>query len=82
MNSDKALGKILKSWAAEYKPPVNGRLQLLSQASVQKKNRNLSFLIPRSQFNDYPVHTNNEWSQSLFCFLFAQSIHASVQARL
>lgn len=83
MYSDNALGKILKNWAAEIKPPMDGRSQLLAQASVvQKKKFSLSFLIPRSQFNDYPLHTTNEWSQSLTSFFFAQSIHASVQARL
>jgi hypothetical protein len=83
MFSDNSLGKILKNWAAEYKLPEDGRSQLLLQAAeVQKKKRALSFLIPRPQYNDYPLHSTNEWSQSLFSFFFAQSIHASVQARL
>lgn len=82
MYSDNGFHKILKNWAAEQKPPDDGRAQLLSQAAMVQKNRfDLSFLIPRPQFNDYPVHSNNEWSQSLFSFFFAQSIHASVQAR-
>ncbi len=83
MVSDNDLGKILKNWAAEYKPPTNGRLKLLVKASVSQKHKlDLSFLIPRPQFNDYPMHSTNEWSQSLFPFFFAQSINASVQARI
>jgi hypothetical protein len=81
--SDNSLGKILKNWASESKPPVNGRAQLLTQAAiVQRRKYDLSFLIPRPQFNDYPIHTTNEWSQSLCSWFFAQSIHMSVQARL
>jgi hypothetical protein len=81
--SDNAFGKILKNWAAEHKPPANGRAQLLSEAAiVHPRKLDLSFLIPRPQFNDYPIHTTNEWSQSLSSWFFAQSIHASVQARL
>lgn len=83
MYSDNSLGKILKSWTSEYKPPDNGREKLLLQASaVEKKRRHFSFLIPRTQFNEYPLHSTNEWSQPLFSFFFAQSMHASVQARL
>jgi hypothetical protein len=81
--SDNAIGKILKNWAAEHKTPANGRAQLLFKAAIsQQKKYDLSFLIPRPQFNDYPVHSTNEWSQSLCSWFFAQSMHASVQARL
>jgi hypothetical protein len=81
--SDNAFGKILKNWASEHKPPANGRAQLLSKAAIiQPRKHDLSFLIPRPQFNDYPIHSTNEWSQSLCSWFFAQSIHASVQARL
>jgi hypothetical protein len=83
MYSENGFRKILKNWAAEYQPPDDGRAKLLSQAAVvQKRKRDLSFLIPRTQFNDYPIHSPNEWSQSLFSFFFAQSLHASVQGRL
>ena len=81
--SDNAFGKILKNWAAEHNPPVNGRAQLISHAAiVQQRKHDLSFLIPRPQFNDYPLHSTNEWSQSLWTWFFAQSIHTGVQARL
>jgi hypothetical protein len=83
MYSDNGLAKILKNWAIEHKPPANGRAQLLSQAAIiQHRKHDFSFLIPRPQFNDYPIHSNNEWSQSLCSWFFAQSIHASVQTRL
>jgi hypothetical protein len=83
MYSDNTLGRSLKNWVAEYKPPDDGRSKLLSQAAeVQKKKHDFRFLIPRTQFNEFPVHSTNEWSQSLFSFFFAQSIHASIQARL
>jgi hypothetical protein len=81
--SDNAFGKILKNWAAEHNPPANGRAQLLSHAAiVQQRKHDLSFLIPRPQFTDYPLHSTNEWSQSLWTWFFAQSIHTGVQARL
>lgn len=81
--SDNALGKILKNWATEQQPPANGRAQLLSQAAiVQHMKYNLSFLIPRPQFNEYPIHSTNEWSQSLWSWFFAQSMRSGVQARL
>jgi hypothetical protein len=80
--SDKALGRILKNWAAEHQPPADGRAQLLSQAAVvQRKKFGLTFIIPRPQFNDYPMHSTGEWSQTLFSYFFAQSIHANLQAR-
>ncbi len=83
MVSDNGLGKILKNWAAGYKPPTKGRSELLARAAViQKKKRDLSFLIPRPQFNDYPIHSANEWSQSLFPYFFAQSLNVSVPAHL
>jgi hypothetical protein len=83
MYSDNGLRRILKNWAAEHQPPADSRANLLSQAAVvQRKRYDLSFLIPRPQFNEYPMHGTNEWSQSLFSFFFAQSIHASFQARL
>jgi hypothetical protein len=83
MYSDNGLAKILKNWASGQKPPANGRARLLSQAAVgQHKAHDSSFLIPRPQFNDYPIHSTNEWSNSLYSWFFAQSIHASVQARL
>jgi phage protein D len=73
--SDNAFGKILKNWAAEHNPPANGRAQLLSHAAiVQQRKHDLSFLIP--------LHSTNEWSQSLWTWFFAQSIHTGVQARL
>ncbi len=82
MYSDNAFGKMLKSWAAEHEPPENGRDQLLSRAVMPKPRKlDLSLLIPRPQFNDYPVHNPNEWSQSLYSWFFAQSIHASFQVR-
>ncbi len=81
--SDNAIAKILKKWATDHQPPANGRAQLLSQAAnVQHRKRDSSFLIPRPQFNEYPIHSTNEWSNSLCSWFFAQSIHASVQARL
>jgi len=81
--SDNAFGKILKNWAAEHKPPANGRAQLLLKAAiVQHKKLDLCYLIPRPQFNDYPIHSTNEWSQSLYSWFFTQSIYTSVQARL
>jgi hypothetical protein len=83
MYSDNALSKILKSWTAEFKPPDNGKEKLLLQASAfEKKRRHFSLLIPRTQFNEYPLQITNEWSQPLFSFFFAQSMHASLQARL
>jgi hypothetical protein len=83
MYSDNALGRILKNWVAEHQPPNDGRARLLAQAAVvQRKKRDWPFIIPRPQFNDYPLHSNNEWSQSLCSWFFAQSMNASVQARL
>ena len=81
--SDTVFGRILKNWAAQHQPPDDGRIKLLSKASqVHRRTYNLSALIPRPQFNDYPIHSTNEWSQSLCSWFFAQSIHASVQPRV
>ncbi len=83
MYTDSGFSKILKFWAAEQQPPEDGRAQLLSRAAMARPRKfDLSFLIPRPQFNDYPIHSTNEWSQSLCSWFFAQSIHASVQARV
>jgi hypothetical protein len=80
--SDNGLKRVLKNWAAEKEPPRDGRASLLSQASViQRRKFFFTLLIPRIQFNEYPVHNSDEWSQSLFPLFFAQSIHAGFQAR-
>lgn len=76
------LSRVLKNWVDKHQPPANGRARLLTMAVyVPRKKYNLSALIPRPQFNDYPIYTNNEWSQTLCAWFFEQSIHASVQAR-
>jgi hypothetical protein len=81
--SDTVFSRILKNWVAQHQPPANGRGQLLSKASnVQRKKLNLSAIIPRTQFNDYPIHSTNEWSQTLFTWFFAQSIHTGIHARV
>jgi hypothetical protein len=83
--SDNAFGKILKNWAAEHKPPANGRARLLLKAAhVPRRTFYLSALIPRTQFNDYPIHiTNaNEWTSIQFTWFFEQSFNAGFQARV
>jgi hypothetical protein len=83
--SDTVVGRILKNWVAQYQPPANGRVQLLSKAStVRRRKYNLSALIPRTQFNDYPIHSNNanEWTPIQFTWFFEQSFNAGFQARV
>ncbi len=80
--SDNGLARILKNWVAEKQPPADGRARLLAQAvKEQRKRYDLCALIPRNQFNDYPIQYNNEWSQTIFSWFFAQSINAGVRAR-
>jgi hypothetical protein len=83
--SDTVLSKILKNWVAQRQPPVNGRLKLLeSAASFPRRRFRLSALIPRTQFNDYPIHTTNanEWTTVQFTWFFEQSFNAGFQARV
>jgi hypothetical protein len=81
--ADNFIGNILKNWVASHKPPVNGRVQLLEKAAEIKRNRyNLCALIPRLQFNDYPIQNTNDGPQPLSSWFFAQSVHASVQSRV
>jgi hypothetical protein len=85
MYSDNALGKILKNWSAQYRPPANSRSRLLSKAAYTPRRRfNLSALIPRTQYNDYPIHTTNanEWTPMQLTWFFEQSFNAGFQARV
>jgi hypothetical protein len=80
--SDNGLKWVLKKWAAKEEPPTDGRARLLSEAAtIQRRKFFFPLIIPRVQFNEYPVRNTGEWSQSLFPLFFAQSIHAGFQAR-
>jgi hypothetical protein len=80
---DNFIGNILKNWVASHKPPVNGRAQLLEKAAEIKRDRyNLCALIPRLQYDDYPIQSTNVGPQPLSSWFFAQSIHVSVQSRV
>ncbi len=71
--SDTVFSKILKNWAALHQPPTNGRSQLLARAaSFPRRRFRLSALIPRTQFNDYPIHTTNanEWTYRAVYLVF------------
>jgi hypothetical protein len=82
IHSDRMLGRILKNWVAQYQPPANGRLELLARAeNTPRRKHNFTIIIPRTQFNDYPIHSTNEWSQSLCSWFFAQSIHEGIRTR-
>ena len=83
--SDTAFARILKNWAAQHQPPANGRSQLLeAAASLPRRKFRLSALIPRTQFNDYPIHSTNanEWTPVQFTWFFEQSFNAGFQARV
>ncbi len=83
--SDSMIGRILKNWAAQHQPPLDSRSRLLSMAAdfPQRKFR-LSALIPRTQFNDFPIHSTNanEWTTIQFTWFFEQSFNAGLQARV
>lgn len=80
--SDDELGHLLKTWAAEYKPPKNGRSHLLNQAAqVQDEKHDYSLLTTIRHFNDYTDRNPNGWSQTLYTWFFVQSIHTGVHAR-
>ena len=84
-NADTVLSRILKNWVAQYQPPANARAQLLSKAcNAHRKKYNLSAIIPRTQFNDYPIHSTsaNEWTPIQFTWFFEQSFTAGFQARV
>lgn len=83
--SDTAFSRILKNWVAQHQPPVDGRLRLLSRAAyVPRRKFSLSALIPRTQFNDYPIHSNNanEGTPIQFTWFFEQSFNAGFKARV
>ena len=83
--SDTAFSRILKNWVAQHQPPLDGRLRLLSRAAyVLPKKFSLSALIPRTQFNDYPIHSTNanEGTPTQFTWFFEQSFNAGFQARV
>lgn len=82
---DIILGRILKNWVARHEPPVYGRARLLLLAAyTPRKKRSFSALIPRNEFNDYPMHGGNanEWSPAVFTWFFEQSFHSCIQARV
>ncbi|GEM_PF-1174479 len=82
-HTDHFIGNILKNWVASQKPPVNGRAQLLEKAEGIKRSRyDFCALIPRLQFNDYPIQSTNEGLQLQSSWFFAQSIHVSVQSHV
>ncbi len=84
-NTDKLLSRILKNWVSRYQPPVSGRARLLLiAAKVPQKKRIFSALIPRTEFNDYPMHGGNanEWAPGLFTWFFEQSFQTYLQARV
>ncbi len=84
-NTDITLKRILKNWVSQYQPPANGRARLLSQAA-NKPQKGFRFLalIPRTQFNDYPIHSTNtqEWTPGMFTWFFEQSFTTFLQARV
>ena len=83
--SDTVFSKILKNWAARYQPPTNGRSQLLASAAGCPHRRfKFSALIPRTDFNDYPIRASNanEWTTVQFTWAFEQSFTAGFQARV
>jgi hypothetical protein len=83
--SDTALRRILKNWVAQHQPPSDGRSKLLSKAAyVPRRKFSLSAIIPRTQFNDYPIHSTNanEWTPIQFTWFFEQSFNAGFQVRV
>jgi hypothetical protein len=84
-NIDSTLSRILKNWVSKHQPPAHGRASLLLKASATPRKRyNFSALIPRTQFNDYPMHSGNanEWAPTKFTWLFEQSFQSCIQARV
>jgi hypothetical protein len=83
--SDKILARVLKNWVANQQPPSDGRSKLLAKAaSIPRRRFSLSALIPRTQFNDYPMQfTNgNELRPIQFTWYFEQTFTAGFQARV
>jgi len=84
-NIDTALSRVLKNWVARYQPPAYGRARLLLQAAyTPHKRHNFSALIPRTEFNDYPIPGSNanEWAPAMFTWFFEQSFQTGIQARV
>jgi hypothetical protein len=82
--SDRMLARILKNWVAQHQPPANGRARLLAKAeNTSQRKYNFSIIIPRTQFNDYPIHSThaNEWAPIQLTWFFEQSLNAGIRAR-
>lgn len=82
-HTDNFIGNLLKNWVLQFRPPVNGRAQLLSSAiAAQRKNQSFSVFFPRFHIEEYAAYEPNEWSQAVSTWFSAQFIHASVLARV
>jgi len=84
-NFDRMLSRIMKNWVAQHQAPAYSRARLLLMAAYSpRKKHNFSALIPRTQFNDYPIHSGNgnEWVPVMFTWLFEQSFNSCIKARV
>lgn len=82
--TDALLGKVLKSWVAQYRPPENGRARLLWEAAraSQPKRAELFAFSLRPQQDFRTSRHSNEWTQTLFYWIVEHSSHAGIQARV
>jgi hypothetical protein len=82
-HADNFIGNILKNWVMQFRPPANGRAQLLTSAiAAQRKSQSYSAFFPCFHTEVFPAYEPNEWSQAVCTWFSAQFIHASVLARV
>jgi len=84
-NIDSTISRILKNWVSRHQPPAYGRARLLlAAADTPRKKHNFLALIPRTEFNDYPIpgSNGNEWAPAMFTWFFEQSFQTGIQARV
>lgn len=85
-STDMLIRKALKNWVAQNQPPENGRARLLWKAAHLTAERSSKFdltsLFPSPDYHNYHSLKDNEWSRTLFEWIFESSFHAGMQARV
>jgi hypothetical protein len=82
-SSDLLIGKLMKRWLEQHRPPADARARLLWGAAHQAQG-NLQKLphLPQPQFFQPQVSTSDEWSQTFFLWISEHSLRAGLQTRL
>ena len=80
---DLFIGKLLKNWADQHKPPVNGRARLLSAAAhAAPREKKQPSLLP--DFRYCPPHSlrSEECAQALFVLVNETVLRSGLQLRV